>query len=223
VFEKFRANKAAKAAAAVQQQEKRSALQDRSNWQAEHDEAQHLVELATTLGAGTNNTELILQKDEALIGSVQNASLIVEREVGAHFVGGAQGVSIPIGSIGGRSVRYRVGGMRGHRVAGVPTPTAIDVGEFFVTDQRLIFEGAKSSKECRLDKLISVHHVEPGEITIAVSNREKPTTIYYGPRVAAMVDFYIDLALARFHGQGDAFVQHLVAQVASIDARKPTS
>ena len=223
MFEKFRANKAAKAVAAVQQQEKRSALQDRSNWQAEHDEAQHLVELATTLGAGTNNTELILQKDEALIGSVPNASLIEEREVGAHFVGGAQGVSIPIGSIGGRSVRYRVGGMRGHRVAGVPTPTAIDVGEFFVTDQRLIFEGAKSSKECRLDKLISVHHVEPGEITIAVSNREKPTTIYYGPQVAAMVDFYIDLALARFHGKGETFVQQLVAQVAAIDARKPTA
>ena len=223
MFEKFRANKAAKTAAAAEQQKTRAAQQAQSNWQAERDEAQHLVDLATALGAGTNNTELILQKDETLIGSVQNASLVEEREVGAHFVGGSQGVSIPIGSIGGRSVRYRVGGMRGHRVAGVPTPTAIDVGEFFVTDQRLIFEGAKSSKECRLDKLISVHHVEPGEITIAVSNRAKPTTVYYGPRVAAMVDFYINLALARFHEQGETFVQQLVAQVAAIDARKPTS
>ena len=223
MFAKFRANKAAKAATVAEQQKTRAAQQTLQDWQAEHDEAQHLVELATTLGAGTNSTELILQKDETLIGSVRNASLIEEREVGAHFVGGAQGVSIPIGSIGGRSVRYRVGGMRGHRVAGVETPTAIDIGVFFVTDQRLIFEGAKSSKECRLDKLISVHHVEPGEITIAVSNREKPTTVYYGPRVAAMVDFYINLALARFHGQGDAFVQQLVAQVAAIDARKPTA
>jgi hypothetical protein len=223
VFEKFRANKAAKAATAAEAQKTHAVQQAVRNWQAERDEAQHLVDLATTLGAGTNETELIPQKDETLIGNVQHASLIEEREVGAHFIGGAQGVSIPIGSIGGRSVRYRVGAMRGHRVAGVPTPTAIDVGEFFVTDQRLIFEGAKSSKECRLDKLISVHHVEPGEITIAVSNREKPTTIYYGPRVAAMVDFYIDLALARFHGQGETFVQHLVAQVASIDARKPTT
>jgi hypothetical protein len=211
VFEKFRANKAAEAAAAAQQQKKRAALQDQNNWQAERDGAQHLVELATGLGTWTNDTELILQKDETLIGSVQNASLIEEREVGAHFVGGSQGVSIPIGSIGGRSVRYRVGGMRGHRVAGVPTPRAIDVGEFFITDQRLIFEGAKSSKECRIDKLISVHHVESDEITIAVSNREKPTTIYYGPRVAEIVDFYINLALARFHGQGEAFVQQLVA------------
>lgn len=79
-----------------------------------------------------------------------------------------------------------------------------------------------TSKECRLDKLISVHHVEPGEITIAVSNREKPTTIYYGPRAAAMVDFYINLALARFHGQGEAFVKQLVVQVAAIDAPKPS-
>jgi hypothetical protein len=38
-----------------------------------------------------------------------------------------------------------------------------------------------------------------------------------------MVDFYIDLALARFHGQGKTFVQQLVAQVDAIDARKPTS
>jgi hypothetical protein len=67
-----------------------------------------------------------------------------------------------------------------------------------------------------------VHHVEPGEITIAVSNREKPTTIYYGPRAAAMVDFYINLALARFHGQGEAFVKQLVVQVAAIDAPKPS-
>jgi len=223
VFEKFRANKAAKVAAAVEQQKTLAAQHALRNWQAERDEAQHLVELATAQGTGTNETELILQNGETLIGSVQNASLIEEREVGAHFVGGSQGVSIPIGSIGGRSVRYRVGGMRGHRVAGVPTPTAIDVGEFFVTDQRLIFEGAKSSKECQLDKLISVHHVEPGEITIAVSNREKPTTIYYGPRVAEIVDFYVNLALARFHGQSEAFVQQLVAQVAAIDAQKPTS
>jgi hypothetical protein len=223
VFERFRANKAAKAVAAAEQQKARAAQQAQGNWQVERDEAQHLVDLATAMGAGTNETELILQTDETLIGSVRNASLIEEREIGAHFVGGSQGVSIPIGSIGGRSVRYRVGGMRGHRVAGVPTPTAIDVGEFFVTDQRLIFEGAKSSKECKLDKLISAHHVESGEITIAVSNRETPTTVYYGPRVAAMVDFYIDLALARFHGQGKTFVQQLVAQVDAIDARKPTS
>jgi hypothetical protein len=223
VFERFRANKAAKAVAAAEQQKARAAQQAQGNWQVERDEAQHLVDLATAMGAGTNETELILQTDETLIGSVRNASLSEEREIGAHFVGGSQGVSIPIGSIGGRSVRYRVGGMRGHRVAGVPTPTAIDVGEFFVTDQRLIFEGAKSSKECKLDKLISAHHVESGEITIAVSNRETPTTVYYGPRVAAMVDFYIDLALARFHGQGKTFVQQLVAQVDAIDARKPTS
>ena len=223
MFERFRANKAAKAVAAAEQQKARAAQQAQGNWQVERDEAQHLVDLATAMGAGTNETELILQTDETLIGSVRNASLIEEREIGAHFVGGSQGVSIPIGSIGGRSVRHRVGGMRGHRVAGVPTPTAIDVGEFFVTDQRLIFEGAKSSKECKLDKLISAHHVESGEITIAVSNRETPTTVYYGPRVAAMVDFYIDLALARFHGQGKTFVQQLVAQVDAIDARKPTS
>jgi len=38
-----------------------------------------------------------------------------------------------------------------------------------------------------------------------------------------MVDFYINLALARFHGQGEAFVKQLVAQVAAIDARKPSS
>lgn len=65
------------------------AQQAQSNWQAERDEAQHLVDLATALEAGTNNTELILQKDETLIGSVQNASLVEEREVGAHFLGGS--------------------------------------------------------------------------------------------------------------------------------------
>jgi len=75
VFERFRANKAAKAVAAAEQQKARAAQQAQGNWQVERDEAQHLVDLATAMGAGTNETELILQTDETLIGSVRNASL----------------------------------------------------------------------------------------------------------------------------------------------------
>ncbi len=92
-------------------------------------------------------------------------------------------------------MRYRVGATRGHYVQGTPHPTAIDTGTVFVTNHRVIFQGANQTRECTFDKLLGVQHSDEDGITVlSVSNRQKPTTIHYGPRIAGWFDFRLDLA-----------------------------
>ncbi len=192
-----------------------------NEWTSERDQAQSLVAFAESVGSGPTSSGFIAHAGEALVGAINNCSLVELRNVGGHYTGTSQGISIPIGSLSGRSVRYRVGAQKGHFVAGTPTPTAIDQGTFFISDQRLVFTGATMSKECRFDKLLSLNHSADGTLTIAVSNRQKNTVIHYGPAIISVVDFYLDLALARFHGRNDEFVANLQSAVSEIEARRP--
>jgi len=52
----------------------------------------------------------------------------------------------------------------------------------FITNQRVIFQGSKQTRECAFAKLIGFEHDDAtGSTTFSVSNRQKPTTIHYGP------------------------------------------
>jgi hypothetical protein len=84
----------------------------------------------------------VLRNDERLFLQVSDVALIEDRVRRGHYEGSSQGVSIPIASIGGDSVRYHVGANKGHYVQGAPTPTAIDRGTVFVTNKHVVFEGA---------------------------------------------------------------------------------
>ncbi len=222
--------KAARSAAATAAQQQRAALaqqhvyqQAMATWQTEHDQAQHLVEYATAIHPGSTAGDVMLKSGEAVVGYVTGASLVQDRTTPGHYVGGSAGVSVPIGSIAGRSVRYRVGAQRGHFVPGVPTPTAVDVGTFYITDQRFVYSGQKQSHEMLLSKVVAMHRDDDlGKLTVGVSNRQKNVIVYYGPKVGESVKFYLDLAVARHAGEADAFVAQLQASVDEIDAKKPT-
>jgi hypothetical protein len=180
-----------------------------SAWQSQRDEQAQLLEVAENFdGADTN--EIMLGNDERVFVQVAPVALVEDRVRGGHYEGSSQGVSIPIGSIGGHAVRYHVGANKGHYVQGTPTPTAIDQGTVFVTNKRVVFEGAKQTRECLFTKLIGFQH-DGNSTTFSVSNRQKPTTIFYGDDVAGTVDFRLDLALAHFKDT----VSDLVAQVRS--------
>ena len=147
-------------------------------------------------------------------------SLIEERSTGGHWQSGSQGVSIPIGSLGGHAIRYHVGASRGHYVQGTPAPTAVDVGTVYVTNQRVVFTGHAHTRECRFDKLLSC---EPGagSMNLSVSNRQKPTTLYYGTALDGWFGFRVTLALAHFRGDVPSLVAQLQAQLDALDAAKP--
>ncbi len=134
---------------------------------------------------GTGSSELVLGSGEAVFYKVTGAALIEERRQPGHYEDRSSGVSIPVGSLGGRSVRYRVGASRGHYVQGAPTPTAIDTGTVYITNKRVIFQGRKQTRECTFAKLIGFSHDDAGGITtFSVSNRQKPTTVRYGPALS---------------------------------------
>lgn len=202
---------------------KRAAMQYRDElalWQSRHDATSELLTLAQTY-EGVPSSDILLKPGEAVFAAVQGAALIDDRRGAGQWQGRSSGVSVPIGSIGGHSIRYHVGGTRGHYVQGAALPTAIDVGTVFVTNQRVIFQGAKQTRECRFDKLIGIQHTEDGSTIFSVSNRQKPTTVHYGTQVAGWFDFRLDLALAHYRSQVPALVEQLQKDLATVDAAKP--
>lgn len=190
-------------------------------WQGEVEQAAGALALVKSLTPGSTTSGLMVNQDESVIGWINNTSLIEIRSTGGHYVGGSTGVSLPVGSIGGHSVRYRVGRTSGHYEAGTPSPQAVDTGTFYVTDRRLVFSGRKGTRECLLSKTVNMDRSRPGEIIIGVSNRQKNTEVAYGKQHDDVMTFWIDVALARFHGKGDEFVANLQRALDDVQAEKP--
>lgn len=192
-----------------------------STWQADRDAHVQLIDVAEHF-EGTGAENILLQPGEAVFYQVAGAGLIEERRGPGHYEGRSQGVSLPIATIGGRSVRYRAGANKGHFVQGDPTPTAIDTGTVFITNQRVIFQGGNQTRECAFANLIGlVHDDAGGSTTFSVSNRQKPTTVHYGRGISGAFDFRCDLALAHFRGTVDAFVADLKKELDELDKHRP--
>jgi len=190
-------------------------------WQAADQSYTEMLDAAKSFN-GTTSDQLMLGSGEALFLTVANCALVEDRVTGGHWQGGSTGVSIPIGSIGGRSIRYRVGASRGHYIQGTPTPTAIDRGSVHITNQRVVFQGAKQTRECQFSKLIGFQHDDAaGTTTFSVSNRQKAITVAYGKGAAATFDFRLDLALAHFKGTVDQLVAGLEQDLQTIASEKP--
>ncbi len=165
---------------------------------------------------------LLLKPGEVLLGQVQNVGLIEERSVDGHWQGASQGFSIPIGSIKGRSVRYRVGVNHGHYVQGEPQPTAVDHGALSITDQRIVYQGATKTAECLFTKLLGVQQ-SSGSIVISVSNRQKPTVVHVGASLEDWVADRISIATSLYQGEKDQVLANLHQQLNDVVAAKPSS
>ena len=94
----------------------------------------------------------------------------------------------------------------------------------FITNKRVIFQGAKQTRECLFAKLIGVEHDDAaGSTVISVSNRQKPTTIHYGPNIAGWFDFRMDFALAQFKQTVPQLVQSLQTELTGSSSPSPSS
>jgi hypothetical protein len=227
VFEAWKARKAAAAAAKAQaareaaEQQAVAQRQDAlANWQKERDEHAQELETAREFHGKAESSTVILEIGEAVFLEVANAGLVEPRKEPGEWQGRSQGVSIPIGSLGGRAVRYRVGASRGHFVPGAEKPTIVDTGTMVITNTRVVFVGAKETRECLFDKLIGYDH-QAAWTTFSVSNRQKATVIAYGADVAPTVRFRLELAIACCRNDTDTLVKQLEDDLAAVDARKP--
>jgi hypothetical protein len=203
VFEKHKAKVAAK--------EYEKAL---AAWQAQRDGQAELLQTAESFGGVATAGDLLTKPGEAVFLTVTNCALMGQRRAPGQWQGRSQGLSIPVGSIHGRSVRYRVGTTRGHLVQGAMVPTATDTGTVHITNQRVIFTGLKQTRECLFAKLMGFEHAVEGSTTFSVSNRQQPTTIFYGAAAAPTFDFRLDLAMAHFRGTVPAMVETLKQDLA---------
>ena len=190
-------------------------------WQQQRDAYAELVSLSQTY-AGEPSTDILLKTGEAVFAAVTSVALVEDRRGAGEWHGRSQGFSIPVASIHGRSIRYRVGTSRGHFVQGVPTPTAIDVGTAYITNKRFVFQGAKQTRECLYEKLVGFQHNDAaGETIFSVSNRQKSTCVHYGPSLSDWFDFRLDLAIAHYRGTVAAMTEGLEADLAALDAGMP--
>jgi hypothetical protein len=134
-------------------------------------------------------TTLILKKDEAALWD-EPASLLKE-VTDREFRAGSQGLSIPIGG----GVRYRVGQTRGHVVTiGTHWATA-DTGTLTLTDDRIVYHGARKTLEFPFKKLATLN-VYSDAIDLGVTSRQTtPSFRLADPTfVAGMVHAALDHA-----------------------------
>ena len=197
-----------------------AALDDaKSAWSHRVAAVQSLIDVVS--GAKVLDTNgLLLKPGEVLLGQVQNVGLVEQRSDGGHWQGASQGFSIPIGSIKGRSVRYRIGATRGHYVQGEPHPTAVDHGSLSITNQRIVYQGAIKTAECLFTKLLGVQQ-SSGMIVISVSNRQKPTVVHVGAALDDWTADRISIATSLYQGDKDAVLTHLNEQLREVNASKP--
>ena len=192
-----------------------------AEWEVALEGLSEIIEFARSGKGVPAPSDLVLHQGEHLLLQVAGASLVEDRRGAGHWQGGSQGVSFPIGSIGGRSVRYRVGRTRGHYVQGEPVATAIDAGSFYVTNERAIFRGATQSRVCPWSKLLSAQTDPGGTVTLASSNRQKVTVIHTGREIAWTVDTRMRLGIAEWQGHVDAFIESLQAELETVRAVEP--
>jgi hypothetical protein len=201
---------------AVAQQQHQAKL---DMWSHQMEELQRLLALASGNGPASLNS-LMMKKGEMGIAQVTNVSLVEDRKGPGQWQGSSQGVSFPIGKIGNRSIRYRVGATKGHYVQGAATPTAVDVGTLSITNQRLVYQGAKKTSESTFVKLLGIQRITGG-IIISVSNRQKPTTLYFGSGLDEWVESHLTIALALYNDEADTVKAQLQSQIDELQAKKP--
>lgn len=110
------------------------------------------------------------------------AELLEERVVDRRYQGGSSGFSFRIA----RGVYYRVGGHRG-RVVSEKALTPVSVGEFIITNKRLIFRGDRKSTTQRWSHIIDLQVYSDG-VRIGSSRRQTPIILrFLDPKSADIV------------------------------------
>ena len=169
------------------------------------------------LDAGESS--MLLKKGEHLLFFSKAADLVEMRKGRGHYAGGYSGFSFHVA----KGVNYRVGGMRGHYVAGAEQPTTLDSGNVAITDQRVVFQGASQTREFPYTKLVGYNHEVSAPLTwIQVSNRQKTSGILYLASQTTHFHFELSRGVSLFTGSLPGFVDHLNTEMADLIKEKPT-
>jgi hypothetical protein len=160
---------------------------------------------------------LVLRRGERLFSTLTGGGLFEPRREPGHWSGRSAGVSVPVG-IGG--LRVRVGKSAGTYVQGAEEPTVIDTGSASITNERVVFQGGKYTREWDFSRLIGViHYADKPATAIQVSNRQKTSGIVYpGAGNAEPFRLALTVAIAVFHGEAAETIIELKDELAKLDA-----
>jgi hypothetical protein len=167
------------------------------------------------------DSPLMLKPGERLAYSTTGVGLFEPRREPGHWAGRSAGLSIPVGKTG---IRYRIGKSAGTYVQGAEKPTVIDRGDVSFTTQRVVFQGAKYTREWPYPKLIGIIHYSDHPATaIQVSNRQKTSGITYPGLAVDAVRLRLAVAVEVFNGESQEAARELRAQLAELDTAAKTS
>jgi len=127
------------------------------------------------------STSLVLKRSEIAVASA--AATLCRHKTRTEFVGGSQGVSIPLG----HGFRYRVSSFRGHPIQSEVLAT-LDQGTLVVTNQRLVFLGSTRDVSTPVAKLLQI---EPFSNGLGISREGKETRDIYLVERPAYLTLYL--------------------------------
>ena len=148
-----------------------------NDWQSDMDTFKKVTEVFERAAKGEDSADNeTVQKDgEVVLWRGQGQFHEAARGAG-QYVGSSQGISIPVVA----GIRYRVGATRGTYVSGDPFQKYSEVGDVFLTTQRVLFNGMFNTKEWAFSKWNGAStNVEEDDFVFHVSNRQKTSGVLF--------------------------------------------
>jgi hypothetical protein len=209
---KFKAKRAAKQAKAAYELEL-------YEWDRENKVLSQALDIFTGAAKGIEpaDNQLAQKKGELVLWT--GTGIYHEAGRGAStYVGGSQGVSIPLVA----GIRYRVGGFKGRVVPGEEMQIDKDQGFVKLTNQRLIFSGPLSTAEWSFSKLLSsFSNPDRTDFIFGVSNRKKSSGIKFSPEDGYAFAHLFALALYTYENGLPETIKNIKNELAENNQEKP--
>ena len=163
--------------------------------------------------------ELAAKRGERVYLVARGAGLVEHQRSGGTWTGGYSGFSVRLT----RNLRWHVGGNRGTYQPGPEEPALLDTGTVTITDRRVVFQGAKQSREWTFSKLLGYQHLDEAPITVLqVSNRQRVSGVLYDGETGETFQRRLAIAVGRATVGIDSVLAGLRAELAAHDAARPS-
>jgi hypothetical protein len=191
------------------------ALQEWSAEQTLLEELARAARAACGPGGGANGGVLLKKGESFLWGAP--AKLVEPRRMPGHRVGSNAGVRVHVA----KGVNLGIGASRGHYVPGPEVQTPVDSGRVIITTRRVLFTGARTTREWSYTKLIGVDSTKDNKgFMIHVENRQKVSGVILGKDGDSFQAYFV-LGITISKTTADTVAKECDAAAVTHRARRP--